>query len=144
MSQAVNSIVSAICKYFMECPLLKDGVFRVDALGDQPQEYSIEMGIGNAIVENYVDGSSVRQKFFTFASREFYSLDRIQNIENDRFYEKLADWIEEQNAAGNLPQLPEGMEAEQIIIQAPGYMLDANEENARYQIQLSLQYFKEA
>ena len=36
------------------------------------------------------------------------------------------------------------MEAEQIIIQAPGYMLDANEENARYQIQLSLQYFKEA
>ena len=37
-----------------------------------------------------------------------------------------------------------GMEAEQIIIQAPGYMLDANEENARYQIQLSLQYFKEA
>ena len=90
MSQAENSIVSAICNYFMECPLLKDGVFRVDALGDQPQEYSIEMGIGNAIVEQYVDGSSVRQKFFTFASR------------------------------------------------------DANEENARYQIQLSLQYFKEA
>ena len=144
MSQAENSIVSAICNYFMECPLLKDGVFRVDALGDQPQEYSIEMGIGKAIVEGYVDGSSVRQKFFTFASREFYSLDRIQNIDNDRFYEKLADWIEEQNAAGNLPQLPEGMEAEQIIIQAPGYMLDANEENARYQIQLSLQYFKEA
>ena len=144
MSQAENSIVSAICSYFMECPLLKDGVFRVDALGDQPQEYSIEMGIGNAIVEQYVDGSSVRQKFFTFASREFYSLDRIQNIENDKFYEELADWIEEQNAAGNLPQLPEGMEAEQIIIQAPGYMLDANEENARYQIQLSLQYFKEA
>lgn len=144
MSQAENSIVSAICNYFMECPLLKGGVFRVDALGDQPQEYSIEMGIGNAIVEQYVDGSSVRQKFFTFASREFYSLDRIQNIENDKFYEKLADWIEEQNTAGNLPQLPEGMEAEQIIIQAPGYMLDANEENARYQIQLSLQYFKEA
>ena len=41
-------------------------------------------------------------------------------------------------------EVKEGMEAEQIIIQAPGYMLDANEENARYQIQLSLQYFKEA
>ena len=96
------------------------------------------------ITGTWAPGSSARQKFFTFASREFYSLDRIQNIENDKFYEELADWIEEQNAAGNLPQLPEGMEAEQIIIQAPGYMLDANEENARYQIQLSLQYFKEA
>ena len=143
MSQ-VSSIVSAICDYFMACPLLKDGVFRVDALGDQPNEYSIEVGIGTAIVEEYIDGSSVRQKFFTFASREYYSLDRIQNIVNDEFYEELADWIEEQNRIGNLPRLPAGMEAERIIIQAPGYMLDANEENARYQIQLSLQYFKEA
>ena len=42
---AVKSVLEGITEYFLQCPLLKDGVFRVDALGTDPVEYTIETGI---------------------------------------------------------------------------------------------------
>lgn len=139
-----DTIIEAVSDYFNKCPLLKDGVFRVDALGTNAIEYTIETGMFDPIVNRYVDGSSVRQYQFSFASREYYSMDRLQNIENIAFYEKLADWIERQSLAGNLPELPEGMEAEEMEILSPGYIFDVSMQRARYQIPLRLLYFKEA
>ena len=82
----VNSVLEGITEYFLKCPLLKDGVFRVDALGPDPVEYTIETGIFDPVIQRYVDGSSERQYQFQFGSREFYSMDRVQNIENSTFY----------------------------------------------------------
>lgn len=138
-----ESIIQGLTNYFMACPLLKDGVFRVDALGNEAVEYVIETGVVSPVITTYLDGSSIRQYKFNFGSREYYSLDRLENIQNSTFYEKLCDWIEEQSAAENLPDMPEGCTAEKIIVDAPGYMFDASMTNARYQIQLTLQYFKE-
>ena len=42
---ATKSIIQGVSDYFLNCPLLKDGVFRVDALGTEPVEYTIETGI---------------------------------------------------------------------------------------------------
>ena len=36
----VNSIIEGVAQFFEACPILADGVFRVDALGDKPQEYT--------------------------------------------------------------------------------------------------------
>ena len=88
---AVNSVLEGITEYFLKCPLLKDGVFRVDALGPDPVEYTIETGIFDPVIQRYVDGSSERQYQFQFGSREFYSMDRVQNIENSTFYEEFAN-----------------------------------------------------
>ena len=55
---ATKSIIQGVSDYFLNCPLLKDGVFRVDALGTEPVEYTIETGIFDPIIERYVDGSS--------------------------------------------------------------------------------------
>ena len=71
-------------------------------------------------------------------------MDRLQNIENSQFYENLADWIEENSLSGNLPEMPEGMNAEEIEVLSPGYIYDGAMENARYQIALRLLYYKEA
>lgn len=139
-----DSIIQGLVDYFIACPLLRDGVFRVDALGDEAIEYTIETGITSPIVQEFIDGSSVRQYQFNFGSREYYSLDRVENIQNSTFYENLCNWIEEQSSAGILPDMPEGCEAEKLTVNAPGYMFDASMVNARYQIQLTLQYFKEA
>lgn len=144
MIHIVNSIIEGLDEYFRACPLLQDGVFRVDALGNEPVQYAIETGITTPIIRTYLDGSSVRQYQFNFSSREFYSMDRVQAIQNSTFYEKMCDWVEEQSKAGNLPEMPEGCEAQALVVQTPGYMLDATLLNARYQIQLQLQYFKEA
>ena len=140
----VQSIMEGLTDYFLQCPLLKDGVFRVTALGSEPVEYMLETGITSPVLETYIDGSSIRQYQFNFNSREAYSMDRIMAIQAESFYEDFCNWVEEQNAAGNLPDMPEGCEAQALTILAPGFMLDATMENAFYQVQLQLQYFKEA
>ena len=100
-------------------------------------------GTFDPIIQKFVDGSSIRQYQFSFGSREYYSMDRIQNIQNSSFYEELAEWIEEQSRAGNLPELPEGMDAEELQILSPGYIFDVTTKFARYQIPLRLIYFKQ-
>lgn len=139
-----DSIIQAVTDYFADCPLLKDGVFRVDALGANGIEYVVETGTFDPILQNYVDGSSERQYQFSFGSREYYSMDRLQNIESSAFYEKLADWVEEQSLRGILPELPDGMTAEELNVLSAGYIFDLSMKNARYQIPLQLVYFKEA
>ena len=89
----VNSIIEGLTDYFLRCPLLKDGVFRVNALGTDPVEYALESAITSPVVRTYVDGSSIRQYQFNFNSREAYSMDRIMAIRNESFYEDFCNWV---------------------------------------------------
>lgn len=139
-----DSIIDALEKYFIGCELLKDGALRVDYLGEKPVEYTIEVLPCDPVVKRYLGGSTVRQYLFAFGSREFYSQERLQNIQNSAFYERLADWVETRSMSGILPELPDGMEAQQLEVVSSGYLFDGSMTNARYQIQLRLLYFKEA
>ena len=139
-----DSIIDALEKYFIGCELLKDGALRVDYLGEKPVEYTIEGLPCDPVVKRYLGGSTVRQYLFAFGSREFYSQERLQNIQNSAFYELLADWVETRSMSGILPELPDGMEAQQLVVVSSGYLFDGSMTNARYQIQLRLLYFKEA
>ena len=138
-----DSIIDALEKYFIGCELLKDGALRVDYLGEKPVEYTIEVLPCDPVVKRYLGGSTVRQYLFAFGSREFYSQERLQNIQNSAFYERLADWVETKSMSGVLPELPDGMEAQQLEVVSSGYLFDGSMTNARYQIQLRLLYFKE-
>lgn len=139
-----ESIIDALEKYFIGCELLKDGALRVDYLGEKPVEYTIEVLPCDPVVKRYLGGSTVRQYLFAFGSREFYSQERLQNIQNSAFYERLADWVETRSMSGVLPELPDGMEAQQLEVVSSGHLFDGSMTNARYQIQLRLLYFKEA
>lgn len=139
-----DSIIDALEKYFIGCELLKDGALRVDYLGEKPVEYTIEVLPCDPVVKRYLGGSTVRQYLFAFGSREFYSQERLQNIQNSAFYERLADWVETKSMSGVLPELPDGTEAQQLEVVSSGYLFDGSMTNARYQIQLRLLYFKEA
>ena len=138
-----DSIIGAITEFISGCPLLADGVLRVDSLGDQAVEYTVETGVFDPVLQTYVNGNQRRQYQFNFGSREYYSMDRIQNIQNSSFYEKFADWIEGKNRNGELPELPDKCTAEEIEVLSNGYMFDGTMRNARYQIQLRLIYQKE-
>ena len=139
-----DSIINSLEKYFIGCELLKDGALMVDYLGEKPVEYTIEVLPCDPVVKRYLGGSTVRQYLFAFGSREFYSQERLQNIQNSAFYERLADWVETRSMSGVLPELPDGMEAQQLEVVSSGYLFDGSMTNARYQIQLRLLYFKEA
>ena len=52
----IDSIIKGLTDYFMKCPLLKDGVFRVDALGNEAVEYTIETGVVSPVIQEYLDG----------------------------------------------------------------------------------------
>lgn len=138
-----DSIIQAVTDYFMACPLLKDGVFRVDALSGKAVEYAIETSIFNPVIKTYVNGDTERQYQFNFSSREFYSTDRIQSILNNSFYEELAAWVENQDRKKNYPALPNGCYPQSLEVLTSGYIFDASMRNARYQIQLRLTYIKE-
>lgn len=139
-----KSIIEGLEKYFLQCDMLKDGCLRVDFMGEKPIEYTIEVLPCDPVIRRYVNGDTVRQYLFAFGSREHYSQERLQNIQNSAFYERFSDWVEDQNKSGNLPELPDGMEAQGIYVVSSGYLFGESKTSARYQIQLRLEYFKEA
>ena len=59
-----DSILEGIVEHIATCPLLQDGVFRVDALGDQAVEYTIETGVFDPVIKRYVNGDEVKQYQF--------------------------------------------------------------------------------
>ena len=130
-------IIESIRNFIAKCPLLKDGcLLNVDRLGDTEIEYTVDGEMTSPILKKYVDGSSLRQFNFIFASREKYGSDTLQNIANSGFYEDFADWIETQSDSGNLPELDEFRIPQYIEVLSGGYVFDTNDSTARYQIQL--------
>ncbi len=137
-------IIDSIRDYMLDCPVLDAyAKLNVDFLGTQPTEYTIDSQPTTSIVKQYVDGSVIKQFVFVFGSREYYGPDVLQNIENSGFYEELSEWFDEQSKIGNLPTLKDGKKAIKIEALTTGYLFDATEDNARYQIQARLIYYED-
>ncbi len=137
------TIIEKIKEFFEECPLLEKGRVNVNYLGTEQADYSLEAVPAQPVVRRYVDGPELRQFVFVFASREFCDEDMSQNMETARFYEELAEWIEERNGSGKLPLLDGGLEAMRLEVTAGGYLFSARSGTARYQLQCRLIYRKE-
>ena len=138
----MKPLIECVRDYIMEYPDLKDGCLLVDFLGDQAIEYSVETVPCNPMFKQYTDGGCMKQFLFLFASREFYSADVNQCIENLSFYENFESWIRANNLAGLLPDL-DGRTPVAIEVLTDGYAFDADSSTARYQIQLRLLYYEE-
>lgn len=114
----------------------------VNYLEPNTDTYSIEEVPVDPILKTYVNGDSIRQYAFIFTSREPYSVDVLQNIDNSGFYEKLAEEIESNNNKEKFPILGEGQECLEIKVTSTGYAFAVTEDTAQYQINLRLKYFK--
>ena len=132
-----NSIIQELRNYFCDCPLLKQGKIGVDYLGAVATEYSINPEPCTPVIKQYTDGDTLRQYQFSFMSVEYYSSDAIENIENSGFYEKFAEWIEQQDDLGNLPEIP-GIQSLEVLSSA--YLFTADAKTARYMIQCRITY----
>lgn len=111
-------------------------------MGVDPIEYTIDILPSERIVKRYVDGSSIRQVELTFSSREPYGRDVIQNIQNSEFYEKFADWVEQNDDAGIYPDFGEGKTVRSMQVISSGYAVEVTEKTSRYQIQLRITYLQ--
>lgn len=136
----MSSIIEAVREFIMKFPKLKDGALLVDYLGNSPIEYTVEPVPCNPVCRKFIDGSCEKQFLFLFASRESYSDDVNQCIENLAFYEDFAEWICEQNDNGNFPVLSGNRTVTELEILTGGYQIYADTNTARYQIQMRLIY----
>lgn len=128
----------------MKCLETFNNAIRVNVnyLEDNIDTYCIEEIPSEQIIKQYVNGDSVRQYSFLFSSREPYSVDVLQNVDNSGFYERFADEIEKNNDNAIFPMLEGELEALEIKVVSTGYLFAVTEDTARYQIQLKLKYFK--
>lgn len=130
--------IEAIRDYFNKCPVLdEEARINVDYIGDEVVEYAIYSEPINPIYKEYVDGGKIKQFGFTFTTINYYSAELLQQLENSSFFEDFQTWIEENNQNNNLP-LVKG--AIRIEILTNGFLLDADADKAKYQIQLKLIY----
>lgn len=138
----MKPMIECVRDYVMLFPELKDGCLLVDYLGSEAVEYTVESVPCEPIYQQYTDGDCMKQFLFIFASREYYSADVNQCIQNLSFYENFERWIFDRNHDGVLPDL-DGRIPVSIEVLTGGYAFDCDADTARYQIQLRLIYEEE-
>lgn len=139
MLQITNeSILAALREYYMQCPLLKEGKFNIDYLSND-MAYSLETLPADPVYKQYVDGGKVYQLEYAFTSKASFDGHVRTMIDNSYFYQRLSEWIEEQNDKEILPELV-GKRAISNRLETSGYLIDADADLGKYQIQLRLLY----
>jgi hypothetical protein len=135
------SIISSIKTYLATYTGLESGApIWVDYLGSVPVQYSIVPLPGSRIVEQYIDGSSLREFPFAFQTVKS-TADNLERLESIGFQEEFADWLESQTAAGVLPTPGTKKTAESIEATGWGYLFEQGDSDTGiYQIQCKLVY----
>jgi hypothetical protein len=135
------SVLSAIKTYLATYTGLKTGApLWVDYLGSDPTQYAVVPLAGGKIVEEYIDGGSLREYPFAFQSMES-TADELARLENNGFYELLSDWLDAQTAAGTLPVLGTGKTTELIEATTWGYLFEQGvSDTGIYQVNCRLVY----
>jgi hypothetical protein len=115
------------------------GLF-VDHLKADVPSYSIDTIPAAKIIETYIDDSSLRQ--YVFALRvHFSTLDEVERLQNNGFFEDFSEWLETQTESGNLPILDGGKVAQKIEARDAGVLFDEeSSDTGAYQIQCVLEY----
>lgn len=120
--------------------LEEDAPVWTNYLGPAPVQYSINPLGSDKIMEQYLDGSSLRVYNFAFNSVE-YTIEELDRVGADEFYEEFGEWLEAQSEAGNLPVLGPGKSAIEISATGWGYLFEQNESGTGiYQVQCRLIY----
>ena len=137
------TIINGVRAWLKTYEGLADGRLSVDFLPEEAKSYSVDTVPTTEIVKRYLDGSSIRQFLFCVSSREFYSDNIAQNVDNQAFYEGLAAWLERKSKLWQFPNIGTGRTVRSIEISSTAYPFVVDEHGtARYQLQLKLTYFQ--
>lgn len=142
-----TTIIGALCAWLEGSDVLDGATVAVDFLPERKPPkgrfFSVDTVPMTPVVKWNTDGSSIRQHGFVLRSVEDYDGDTLQSIMNCGLYERIAGWMEMQNRSGNLPVLPEGKTARNVVIELPGYLYNEHAGIGKYQIRGKLFYRQE-
>lgn len=138
-----DSIHAALWEWFLQCSAITKLFFNFSSSNDSD---TVIAPAGDALLEEYIDGSQHRRYSFelsrycpiTFTQNDPGNIDMLEDAQ------AIAHWVEEQNAAGNLPELPHGYAAESVIVldEYAGYSSALDMNIAKYTIPFALNYMK--
>ena len=115
----------------------------MDYLAENPTEYALYAVPSQLNYRENVLGEEVPADIqsinYIFASKESYGADVEQNLANLGFYDAVVQWILEQNAKRNFPQINEGR-IKSIVPTLTAYPIQIGSDAAKYQIQLKITY----
>lgn len=139
-------VMEAVREIVKKCPYLDEYYksLSVDRLGKDSTSYSIDSVPGQQVIKRDITGNTTRQCLFNFSSRELYTEEVRQNLDNIGFYEHFSDWLEEVSKAGDFPELDAGKTIKKIEAITCGYVFDTELDKAKYQIQCRIIYKQEA
>lgn len=126
------------------CPVIQNSNrFGADYIGDTATEYSV-LSVPSSLRyrENIIGDRilmSVQTQNFVFAARVPYSEEVQQNLDNLGFFQDVANWIADQNAAGNFPEWDGGV-VTAIEVVNTGAPIQTGSGSARYQFQIRVTY----
>ncbi len=132
------TLIEAMQQYLMQCPVLTKQESHLEFTADE-ENWALYDG-GEAVIEQYWDGSELRCHRFSLAVRRF-ACDDGERRENITSLQTLCDWLSQRQLSGILPALPKGKQAERIESQnAALSRMDEDSVCGTYHMQLLLYY----
>lgn len=137
-------LIESIRNYIsnLDCMATFDNAINANYLAGEVDNFSIEEVPCNPVLKKYLDGSTLRQFQFVFCSREPYSAEILQNIDNSSFYEDFSNEIENKNSINILPIGADNIEPVELKVISSAYVVSTDEDTALYQINLKFKYLK--
>lgn len=132
----------AVWEWLKTCPHIQDLFFN----SARAEEGSTQLIPSESVVETYLDGTSVRNYSCTlvrFMPISFEPNDET-NIDDLVDFDKVSEWVEDQNAVGYFPEFPEGQIVQEISVSPneSGYMAMLEMGIAKYMLQFQIEYLK--
>ena len=87
------SLIGSIREFVNGYPLLQefDALVGVEYLEENTKSYMIEASVTDTpIQKRYLNGDTIRRFNFVFASREYFGLDTVENMDVAEFYEDFS------------------------------------------------------
>lgn len=130
--------------WLLECPSIQAAAyFGADYLGENATEYSILSVPSLLRYRENIIGKRVllenQEQNFIFAAKIPYGSDVQQNLANLKFFQDVANWINTQSLAGNLPEW-DGGTVTSVSVSNTGAPIQIGSDAARYQFQIKVTY----
>ena len=149
MSETVKPTIAALRAWLKTCPLIADeqeatgAAFRIAGLEEESTAFSIEDSPGDPIITEYISGWEMAKNYLFLSRREYSEVDAV-SIQNSGFFEQLTEWVMQQDARHNLPDLSAcggGKTPTGIAVTNSGYIVTNSAGSCKMQLQMRLTYY---
>ena len=139
----INSIHAALWEWFAQCASITRLFFNFSGTDDGDTAIATS---GETVLDDYIDGSQRRRYAFelirylpaTFDPNDPGNVTMMEDVE------RIVEWVEQQNAAGNFPEFPSGSYVERVSVldDSTGYVAATDQNMAKYMIPFASDYMK--